>query len=858
MSDTPSHPPPAPTGPEMSNFAAPVGELIRNNILAGPVRPGAMASLGRFDLLRLIGQSRMSLVFLARDPASGDKVAIKLLRPELARTAEANQRFLAEARHMQELRHPNILSALEVGTRGDVLYLAMPFLARGSLEEVVRSGQPLAPDIILPLAREIAEALDFAHTRGVIHHDLKPANILIDSEGRARLADFGLARTVFNDPFIRVDGDLGEGTAAYMSPLVAAGQAEDTRCDIYAFGAVLYHLLTGRAPYGGATTAEIRAQIQREPPPPILAINPRAHRGLVKVAETAMARSQADRYANMADVLADLRRVEQGRSPLGRPRRHRTTLVVLACAGAAIAVSLLAPLFWPKATDSTATGPPPRLLLEGNFRGAQPDGQLWTWGQDPPERTRTNCGVTTSHASLQASGLQLQASAVHTNGWFVRQNVWLQLAKDLRQFPHSRIEIEFSAEGTNAGIEFVVASHLSTNNETPPPRHSLLRQAAPSNSRYRTDHAKVVLDIATDARRALVEHPDHSETLRLIHMPETSAWYLQFILDACSTAGTDLSIGSATIHDVRITSDDRPNTLAGRVLEGNNLPLADIEVLARGTRSATRSDGVGLFVLPILPGHTNFVARAEGFSAAEFNVPPGAAGLVVADFALRRLEPHFGDPARGYELPALKTAWDVTIYGNEVYYSLTTGDYECDVFRMSLEGHLPQWVASLPSNAGLAVVGTNVFGIANYKARGLYQALSDGQSKRLYDLPTDWPRGLAFDGTNFWIGEVDSFSKRGRVFALDSVSGRVTGQFDVQGLDLMGLAWGRGRLWISRSDGWVYEVDPDKACSRGELKPAVVHRFRGHYRALSFDRDTLWALTTDRRIFRLDLDSPPQ
>lgn len=858
MSDIPSHPPAPPTGPEMSNFAEPVGDLIRTNILAAPARPGAMASLGRFDLVRLIGQSRMSLVFLARDPASGDKVAIKLLRPELARTAEANQRFLAEARHMQELRHHNILSALEVGTRGDVLYLTMPFLARGSLEELVRAGRPLAPNVILPVARDIAEALQFAHARGVIHHDLKPANVLLDADGRARLADFGLARTVFNDAFIRVDGDLGEGTAAYMSPLVAAGQAEDTRCDIYGFGAVLYHLLTGRAPYHGATTAEIRARIQRGPPPPILATNPQAQRGLVKVAETAMARSQADRYANMADVLADLRRVEQGRSPLGRSRRHRTTLVALVSAGATMTVCVLALLFWRKTTDSARTGPPPRLILEGDFGGAQLDRQLWTWGQDPSERRRTNCGVTTSRASLQASGLQLQASAVHTNGWFVRQSVWLQLAKDLRQFPHSRIEIEFSADGTNAGIAFVVASHLSTNNETPPLRHSLLSHGSPINFPYSIDHAKIVLDIATAARRALVEHPDHSEPLRLIELPETNAWFLQFVLDARSTAGADLGFGSATIHDVRITSDDRPNTLAGRVLDGNDLPLADIEVLARGTRSATRSDGVGLFVLPILPGHTIFVARADGFSAAEFSVPPGAAGLVVSDFSLRRLEPHFGDPARGYQLPALKTAWDVTICGNEVYYSLTTGDYECDVLRMSLDGDLPQWVASLPSNAGLAVVGTNVFGIANYKARGLYQALSDGQSKRLYDLPTDWPRGLAFDGTNFWIGEVDSFSKRGRVFALDSVSGRVTGQFDVQGLDLMGLAWGRGRLWISRSDGWVYEVDPDKACSRGEVKSAVVHRFRGHYLALSFDRDALWALTTDRCIFRLDLDSPRQ
>lgn len=287
------------------------------NLLAAPARPGAMASLGRFELLRLIGESRMSLVFLARDPASGDKVAIKLLRPELAQISAANQRFLAEARHMQELKHANILPALEVGTQGDLPYFVMPFLPRGSLEDLIRSGQPMDAARLLPLARDIAEALRFAHCRGIIHHDLKPANILLDDEGRARLTDFGLARTVFNDAFIRVEGDLCEGTAAYMSPLVAAGQAEDTRCDIYGFGALLYHLLTGRAPFSGATTREIRERILAGPPTAIAGVQPGAHPGLAKIAETAMARRRR---------IATRTWRRRWRTSIGRPRASRRSV----------------------------------------------------------------------------------------------------------------------------------------------------------------------------------------------------------------------------------------------------------------------------------------------------------------------------------------------------------------------------------------------------------------------------------------------------------------------------------------------------------------------------------------------------
>jgi len=163
----------------------------------------------------------------------------------------------------------------------------------------------------------VAEGLNFAHRRGIIHRDLKPANILLGTEGKACLADFGLARTMFNDTIVDVERPQWEGTAPYMSPAVAAGDAEDTRCDIYAFGALLYEMLTGEPPYKGQSTKEIQKQILAGPPKLITAMNPRADQGLVTVAESAMARELRDRYANMADVLADLERIKNGKPPVG-------------------------------------------------------------------------------------------------------------------------------------------------------------------------------------------------------------------------------------------------------------------------------------------------------------------------------------------------------------------------------------------------------------------------------------------------------------------------------------------------------------------------------------------------------------
>jgi len=286
-------------------------------VLEPPARPGLLASLDRFEVLRLIGVGGMGVVVLARDPHTSERVAIKLLKPELVPEPQAVHRFLIEARHMQRFTHPSILRVREVSDRSEGPYFVMPYLERGSLAGLIRTGEPLDGATALQIAEDVASALVYAHAKGLIHRDLKPGNVLLDAEGRAYLADFGLLRTFFNDSIIGVRREQCEGTPAYMSPAVAAGQAEDTRCDIYSFGALLYEMLTGLPPYEGRSPQEIRTRILAGPPMPILQHNPKAPPNLVRIAEWAMARELRDRYAQMADCLADLQRVGKGETPLG-------------------------------------------------------------------------------------------------------------------------------------------------------------------------------------------------------------------------------------------------------------------------------------------------------------------------------------------------------------------------------------------------------------------------------------------------------------------------------------------------------------------------------------------------------------
>jgi len=299
--------------------------LLDARIVEPPPAPGPLAAVDRFQIIREVGSGGMGVVLLARDPRRSDPegpkgadlVVLKVIRPELAGHSRSIDRFLGEAKHMQRFRHPHILPIFEVGGSRHRPYLVMPHLSRGSLARRLREGGPLGESVATRIGLEVASALHHAHTRGIIHRDLKPANVLLDDGGRAVLTDFGLARTLSNEEVLDLEREYREGTAPYMSPAVARGEAEDTRCDIYAFGALLYEMLSGHPPYRGPTSADITRQIIQSAPPPLLSVRPNASARLARVAEWAMARELRQRYAHMLDVVHDLQRVETGLDPIG-------------------------------------------------------------------------------------------------------------------------------------------------------------------------------------------------------------------------------------------------------------------------------------------------------------------------------------------------------------------------------------------------------------------------------------------------------------------------------------------------------------------------------------------------------------
>ncbi|HEX5818467.1 MAG TPA: protein kinase [Gemmatimonadales bacterium] len=257
----------------------------------------AKALAGRYKVERVLGEGGMATVYLAEDRKHQRKVAVKVMRPELAATLGAD-RFLREVSIAAKLQHPHILPLYDSGESDGLLYYVMPLVEGESLRErLVREGR-LPPDEALRLAREVAEALAYAHKRGIVHRDIKPANILL-SEGHALVADFGIARAVDEGGAESLTKTgLAVGTPQYMAPEQATGERDvDGRADVYATGAVLYEMLAGEPPFTGANARAVLTKSLTEAPKSLSAVRPEVTGAVDTVVQMALAKSVTERHA---------------------------------------------------------------------------------------------------------------------------------------------------------------------------------------------------------------------------------------------------------------------------------------------------------------------------------------------------------------------------------------------------------------------------------------------------------------------------------------------------------------------------------------------------------------------------------
>lgn len=228
----------------------------------------SLNKLGRYDIVRVLGKGAMGLVYEARDPNLNRRVAIKTIKVENLSeeaAAEYEARFKTEAHSAARLQHPNIVSVYDSDRDGDMAFLVMEFIQGEDLKHHLDGGKRYSLEQSLTMMRELLSALDYAHRQSIVHRDVKPANLLIEADGRVKLTDFGVARIQDSGEATRTQGSM-VGTLKYMSPEQVQGQPIDARADLFAVGIVLYQLLTGKRPFDGDTDFAIIQQIVNHSP----------------------------------------------------------------------------------------------------------------------------------------------------------------------------------------------------------------------------------------------------------------------------------------------------------------------------------------------------------------------------------------------------------------------------------------------------------------------------------------------------------------------------------------------------------------------------------------------------------------
>jgi len=296
----------------------------------------------RYELGAMIGTGGMADVYIAEDLRLHRKVAVKILRSDLARDPAFVARFKKEALAAGGLNNPGIVAVFDSGEDGPNSYIVMELVKGHTLRQVLQSDAEISQAEAVEIVAEILEALEYSHTQGIIHRDIKPGNIMITDSGKVKVMDFGIARALDDIGATMTNTWNVVGTAQYLSPEQATGEYADARSDIYSVGCLMYELLVGRPPFIGDTPVSIAFQHVSAPLPAPSDINPDIDPNLETIIQVALHKDPNDRYQDAGAMLEDLKRAMRGEQVTTKIRRTKSRRRLFLVGGIAVAIALIA------------------------------------------------------------------------------------------------------------------------------------------------------------------------------------------------------------------------------------------------------------------------------------------------------------------------------------------------------------------------------------------------------------------------------------------------------------------------------------------------------------------------------------
>lgn len=702
---------------------------------------------------------------------------------------------------------------------------------RTLLGEIECRGRLPATEV-LEIGIRLANALAILHEakpRPLIHRDVKPANIL-----------FVQSQPKFGDPGLVVlekDAPSSLGTPGFSPP---EGPAKP-ESDIYGLGMTLYCALTGFTP-------ERFPELPLDPvPAPQRVVWRRLNAIICRVCDV----DSRKRYRNGREMLADLLRVKAGRKPELSPRAKQSIRNCLAVAALIVSTVVLTTLFDARRDAARAEKPEYRVirtLFEDDFEAAEINRTIWKWGAT--SRCADGEPAKGSPQPFMASGsLMLEAVAESSGGKECWQCICLDSLVDLKASPHAIVEIDFGVVATNSSAIISVGSADAPVEKSHLAGEGLWTAAGTVNQPLYLPRNTVRIEFSTNSGLAAVWSGATDESgsgkldLRLFDVSRLEEWKLRFTAHAVSAAEMVPDTTRFWLYRVQAKEVEHAPRIAGWVtnLEAR-LPGGGVKLRNQSTGTETVANEDGMFMLGAKPGLNRVNVIGPGFRAlSNLVVTVPHSGLVRLDVPVEKTLREPGD--------VIETRWTLPVPSERIaigdkhvfYYGSN-----CTIWRMPFGMSEAEPLTKLP-NVGTAWANGSLYAVETHLASFLYRVDEDGAVTAGPPLLTQWPSGLAFDGSNFWYLEFTSVhGSRCGLYAM-SPSGEPRAHF-VSGIsDLRSVAAGKGRLWVMAPGRRIYEVVIPPGVDGGQLDDYVVRDFPTKGVCLVYAMDELWVLGMDRR-----------